>query len=810
MFFDSLRADFVLAWRRLLKNKVTSAAAILSLALGIGACLAAFQLIDALLLRPLPIAAPDRLYSLSRQENGSMTRDSWEYPLFQNMRTAIANQATLIAISEAERIEIVFRSGREIEKAHVQYVSGNMFDTFGLHASSGRILSQKDDMQPGAHPVAVISHDYWSHRFAQDPQIVGRAFSITNNLTGTRVYEIVGVLEAGFTGTEPGKGVDIFLPAMMHWGISYPEWSLFRTFAHLRSNIPVAPVRDRLSAVVHGFDEAKANRVKQALEMNPASAGVSSMQKDYRTPLAALGVLVLLMLLIACATVANLMTAQAAARAREMAVRISIGAGRWRLWQLVLVEAAIIGLSACGIGWCFAQWSAPLVLTGVNPPDNPVRLSLAIDWRVLAFAFTLTFAVTLFLGIAPALRTSAIQPVEALKNGDNPRSRARWMRALIAIQAAFCFVVLFVAGLFVASFDRLHGQSNGFSSERILNIDIVNPANEPSVKWDQIADHLRSLPSIQSVAYADWPLLDGYSFKSNAISMNGGPPTENPAWFMNISPGWLDTMKIPLIAGRDFRSTDLSPGAAIVNEAFVRQFFQHENPLGRWFEGTSGWMRGQKFQIIGLVRDTRYRFLRQSVLPVAYTPFRRTDAKGTMQGGTIVIRTANSNPLTMVPILRNEIPRIHPEFRVSNMRTQQELIDAQTVRERLLATLSRFFGFVALLLAGVGLYGVLNDSVVQRRREIGIRIALGAQPADLAVRVTARVFLMVVLGIATGLALGLISVSFIEQLLYQVRSTELLAIAIPFFTIFGSAILAAFPAVIHAIKIDPAALLRTE
>lgn len=814
LWLDSLRADFVLAWRRLRKSKVTSAAAILSLALGIGACLAAFQLVDALLLRPLPIAAPDRLYALSRQEletSGQSTRrDNWDYPLFREMRAAVESQATLIAISDAERVEITFRSDREMERAHVQYVSGDMFDTFGLHAASGRLLSQKDDLEPGAHPVAVVSHDYWSRRFAQDPQVIGRTFRITNNLTGTRIYQIVGVAGVGFTGTEPGKVVDIFLPAVMHWGMRFPEWSLFRTFVHLQPGISASPVRDHLSAIVGAFNDSKANRVKQALEMEPAPAGVSAMQKNYRTSLAALGVLVVLVLLIACANVANLMTAQAAARTREMALRVSIGAGRWRLGRLVLVEAGIIGLFASAVGWCFAQWSAPLVLARVNPPDNPARLSLAVDWRVLAFAVVLTVCVSLLFGVAAALRASAIRPVEVLKGGDDPHSRARWMRALIALQAAFCFVVLFVAGLFVATFDRLHGQPNGFSSERIVNIDIVNPRNEPSTLWDQVADHLRTMPGIQAVAYADWPLLDGYGFKTDAISVNNRPPSEVPAWFMNVSPGWLDTMKIPFIAGRDFRPADLSPGVAIVNEAFARQFFAHENPLGKWFEGTSGWMRGQEFQIVGLVRDARYRYLRQTVLPVAYTPFRRTDAKGTMQGGTLVVRTSTSNPLAFATILRNEIPRTRPEFRVSNMRTQQELIDSQTIRERLLAMLARFFGGVALLLAGVGLYGVLDYSVLQRRREIGIRMALGAQPRDLAVRVTAHVFSMVLLGALTGPALGLASVRYIEPLLYQVRSTEVPVLVIPSLAILGAAVLAALPAVIHAVEIDPATLLRAE
>jgi predicted permease len=546
------------------------------------------------------------------------------------------------------------------------------------------------------------------------------------------------------------------------------------------------------------------------LEMDPASAGVSELEKDYRAPLAVIGVLVALLLLITCANVANLMTAQAAARSREMAIRVSLGAGRWRLSRLVLIEAAIIGLLASGVGWCFARWSAPRVLARVNPPDNPAHLSLAMDWRVLLFAIALTLSVSWLFGAAPALRASAIRPVEALKGGDDPQSRSRWMRVLIAMQAAFCFAVLLAAVLFVATFDRLHGQSNGFSPDRIVNVDIVNPINEPSTLWDQVADHVRRIPEAQAVAYADWPLLDGWGFKSNAISINGGPPSEVPAWFMNVSPGWLDTMKIPFMAGRDFRRTDLSPGVAIVNETFARQFFAHENPLGKWFEGTSGWMRGQKFQVVGLVRDARYRYLRQAVLPVAYTPFRRTDAKGTMQGGTLVIRTSVSNPLALASTLRSEITRDRPDFRVSNIRTEQELIDSQTVRERLLAMLARFFGAVALLLAGVGLYGFLDYSVLRRRREIGIRMALGAQPRDLAVRVTAGIFSMVLCGCFAGLALSLLTVRYIESLLYQVQSTELPVLIIPALSILGTTVLAALPAVIHAVEIDPATLLRSE
>jgi predicted permease len=801
---DSLRADAVFGWRQLNKKKVTSAAAILSLALAIGACTSAFRLIDALFLRPLPVTQPERLYALSRQGfpgwDGPFSYDGWEYPLFRQMRAAVRSQASLIAISYSQRVDLTY--GSDYEKAHVQYVSGWMFGSFGLRPAVGRLLTENDDLNPGQHPVAVFSHDYWTRRFGQDPKVIGRTFRLGNNL-----YEIAGVAGEGFNGVEPGTVIDIFMPTMMHWGITQPKWALFRTFVSLRQGVAVEPVRDRLRATFRGLHEQKDN---QTLLMEPAAAGLSGMQKNYRLSLIALGVLVGLVLLIACANVANLMAAQAAARAREMALRVSIGAGRRHLVQLVLVESAILAFLAAALGGLFAWWSAPFVVSRINPPDDPARLSLSADWRVLAFGLALTLGVTILFGMAPALRASRISPVSALKGGEDPHSRRRLMHVLIAVQVAFCFLVLFVAGLFVATLDRLSHQPTGFSADRLLNLDIATQRHEPTSLWNQVADRLRNVPGVETVAFADWPLLDGYSFKYTDVSINGAPPGDVSAWFMNVSPGWIDAVKIPFIDGRDFRANDLSPGVAIVNEAFARQYFDGKNPIGKWFEGTSGYMRGQRFQIVGLVRDARYRYLRQPVVPVAYTPFHRMDDKGTMLGGTFVVRTSSPNPLALAAILRREVSRARPEFRVSNIRTQKDLEQLQTVRERLLAMLALFFAVVALLLAGVGLYGVLDYSVFQRRREIGIRMAIGAQAGDIARRVTVEVFSMVVAGALAGLALGMASARYIATLLYQVKPTDVGVLALPSLTILAAALLAALPAVIHAVRIDPVTMLRSE
>jgi predicted permease len=819
-WLDSLRADAVFGWRQLKKKKVTSAAAILSLALAIGACTSAFRLIDALLLRPLPVADPEQLYALSRHgigpEGKQQTVHEWAYPAIRLMRVAVKDSAELIAISDAEPTDLTYRSDQDMEKAYLQYVSGWMFDSFGLRPALGRLLTANDDVTPGAHPYAVISHDYWMRRFGQDRKVIGRTFRIGNTL-----YEIAGVTESPFTGTETGTVTDIFLPTMMNPWVSRSDATWSRAIARLKPGVALEPIRQRLQATSQAFEEERAkaftgmsrqsihNFLNQTLTLQSASAGASGMQTNLRLPLAALGVLVTLVLLIACANVANLMTAQAAARAREMALRVSIGAGRWRLVQLVLVESAWLAFLAAAIGGLFAWWSAPFVVSRINPPDNPARLLLSGDWRVTGFAVALTVGVTFLFGLVPALRASAIQPSSALKGGEDPHSRRRLMHALIAAQVTFCFLVLFVAGLFVTTFDRLSNQSTGFSAERLLTLDTIAARPQPPVFWDQVAEHLRAVPGVETVAVADWALLNGNS-RNNFVSVNGAPPTQVLAYFRYVSPGWIDAMRIPLKDGRDFRANDTSPGAAIVNEAFSKAFFNGENPVGKSFERTAG---GMRYQIVGLVRDARYRNMREPILPVAFVPFQAIDAAGAprpVSEGTFLVRTASSNPLALAATLRREVPRARPGFRVSNIRTQAEINLRHTIRERLLAMLALFFAIVALLLAGVGLYGVLDYSVLQRRREIGIRMAIGAQAADIARRVTVDVLSMVLAGALAGLALGMASVRYIETLLYQVKPTDLGVLALPTLTILTVALLAALPAVIRAVRIDPVAMLRAE
>ncbi len=830
-WLDSLRADAVLGFRRLRHHKVTSATAILSLAVAIGACTSAFRLIDAMLLRPMPVSNPGRLYTAGRQgvDPGGHFRisDSWEYPLFRQMRSAVKDRAELIAASNVTLADITYRSDQEMERAHRQFVSGWIFADFGLKPAIGRLLNESDDLEPGTHPYAVLSYDYWDRRFGRDPNIVGRTFQMEQDL-----YTIVGVCEPPFTGTEPGMQTDIFLPTMMYAGVGHSDWSWFRIFVHVKEGAALDPLHDQLMAIVHAFDSERSksfygftkenlnNFLKQEFVLQPAAGGASYMQEVYRKSLLALGVLVILVLLIACANVANLMTAQAAARAREMALRVSIGAGRLRLIQLVLIEGVWIAFFASAIGALFAWWSAPIVVSHINPPDNPARLALPADFRVLGFSLALAAGVVLLFGLAPALRASSVKPVNALEGGEDPHSRPRLMQVLIAAQVAFCFLVLFISGLFVSTLANLSNQPNGFSAERVIILDTIANSPQPPVYWDQVADHLRDLSGVERVAISAWPLIDGNG-SNGFVAVNGEPPSQTLAYFLSISPGFIDTMKISLINGRDFLPGETAPGvvsaplgATIVNEAFVKTYFNGENPIGRSFGKIGGNVAGQyRFQVVGVVGNARYRNLREPFTPTAYIPFHSTDAGGALRPQrreSFIVRTSGANPLAMASIFRQEVSRAAPEFRVSNIRTQSQINQSNTIRERLLATLALFFAGVALLLAGIGLYGVLHYSVLQRRREIGIRMALGAQAFDIAGRVTAEVFLMVFTGAIVGLALGFASVRYVESLLYNVKSTDISMLAIPSATILAAAVLASLPGIIRAVRVDPVKALRAE
>jgi predicted permease len=651
-----------------------------------------------------------------------------------------------------------------------------------------------------------------------DPKVIGRIFRQGNDL-----YEIVGVGPAGFTGTQPGTMTDIFVPTMMNASaIANSNWGWIRVWVQLRPEASAETVRQQLAAAVkqQRLEKVKAwagtspkvieDYLNAAVELPSAASGASGIEREYRKALLILGALACLLLLIACANVANLMLAQAAARAQEMALRVSIGAGRARLVQLVLMESALMALAATLLGSLFAWWSAPFVVSLLNPPDNPVRLLLPTDWRFLAFELALTSAVVFLFGLVPALRASGVQPIDAMRGGGDQHGR-RLMNGLVLAQVAFCFLIHFVAGLFVTTFDRLSHEPLGFSAERLLAVEVVSKGKPPAAVWAELADRMRSVPGVERVSPSEWALMGGNAW---VIGVRMPGQTTSDGWrvyVLSVAPGWLETMRIPLRSGRDLRSTDNPETTAIVNEAFAQRYFAQESPVGRTFERQANKGKMVQITVAGVVADALYEDPRVGIRPTIYMPFETADGpEGARDRATFMVKTASADPLALAGALRHQVQQTGFGLRVSSIDTQQQIVDDCTTRERLLALLSRFFAGVALLLAGVGLYGVLNYSVLQRRREIGIRMALGAQPAHVAWKVTAEVLAMLVLGSGVGLAAGIGSERYLETLLYSVNVTDWAIIATPVATLLVAAVLAALPPLWNAIRVDPARVLRAE
>lgn len=820
----ALPSDAVYALRRLGQAKVTSAAAILSLGIALGACTSSYRLLDALLLRPLPVSHPERLYtvafgSASLLDAQFMTYDSNSYPAFLQMKEAVKDRARMMAVSYAAPSDLTYRTDAEMEKAFIQYVSGDMFSVLGLRPAQGRLFAPDDDASPGARPVAVISYDYWTSRFGRDPGVIGRTFRL-----GDALFQIVGVAPAGFAGTETGLPVDIFLPMMMKTRSTLQSWNNFwlRALVELDPGVTPAPVRAQLRVTYRTIETQRAQSVtltpaqrrvlfSDTLLLQPAGSGRSNLQRDFRSSLYVLAILVALVLLVASANLANLMNARCVQRAREMGIRRSLGASGARLMQLVLIESAWIAAAATLVGVLFSNWAAPTVAGWINQPGSPVRLSLPLDYRIWAFALSLALLVTLLFGLPPALRMLHSRTSLGSSNATEPRRLL--MQAWVMAQVAFCVVALLLAGMLVRSFDQLSRQPLGYHPVGILNLESVARPAQPAVYWGQVADHLRFMPGVASVAIASWPLMNGESANS-AIAVRG-VPTEVFADRYGVSPGWFQTMGIPLLQGRDFHPAEATPGPAIVNQAFARQYFDELDPLGQTFDVLDGRGGDTALQVVGVVADARYRDdVRLPIRPTFYLPFGSTAGSAAPQPltrGTFVIRcAAGVAPRMLTSTLRAEVTRARPELRVSNVLAQTDIVASKTIRQRVLAQLAFFFGGVVMLLAAVGLYGVLEYFVRQRRRELGIRIALGARSGHIAHQVISVTFIMVGLGGASGIGAGIACARYFATLFYGVRPTNFGVLTLPLLLMGVIALIAALPAVWRALAIDPAAMLRAE
>jgi predicted permease len=821
MRLESIVRDIAFGLRVCRGSKAVTAAAVVSLSLAIGACTAAFSLIDALLLRPLPVDDPSSLIYVAVRAPGE-TRDglSFNYPLFREMRDAGRPYVRLFAMSDQSRRDATFDDGAEPDRVYGQWISGDALPLLGVKPALGRVLAAADDVNPGQHPVAVLSHDFWTRRFRRNPDVLGRWVTIRE-----KPLQIVGVAEQGFTGVEPGIMTDLWAPAMM-WddrAISDPDTRWFRMWGRVQSGVAPEQAHAVLQAVFTRFRREQAalrpeesrERLEQyvntRVHLRSAAMGPSAMREEFGRALLVLACIACLVLLITCANVASLLVARATSREREMALRISIGAGRGRLIQQVLIENGLLSLAACATGALLAIVSAPRIVSMLSTSRTVVRLDTPLNWRLLVFLAVSGSVVTLLFGLIPALRVSATSPNDALKGrGGKQTARMGVFRPLLVAQVAFSFVVLFVGWLCLVSFAKLARTDLGFDDSNLALVRVEEkglPQNggRHAGAWQHLLRNLGQTPGIQSVSLSRWGLFEG-SGRNKSVRIPGRAVDGYMPWYLPVSPGFLSTMRIPLLAGRDLDWRDAQPdlpSAVVVNQSFARRYFPGESPLGKRFYRVDGGAALAAQEIVGVAADAKYTNIREAAPPTVYDPYRP-------EGAAVIQVRTRLDTAALTAMVRRELARIDPALQLTGITLQSTLIDNTLVRDRALALLSAFFSTVALGLVMVGLSGVLSFSVARRTREIGIRLALGARPRRVIGLVLSEVGAMTIVGLALGAAGAAFAARALTVPLFDVQPSSISSVAVPLFCLLFACALAALAPAWRATRIAPTTALRAE
>ena len=822
LLFEALLQDVRYAFRTMRQNRVFTAVAILSLALGIGANTAIFSLVDAVLLKSLPVDNPGQLVQVTFGGEEQFTNPLWE---------ALRDQQDIFSgVFATSNSGFNLSSGGEAHTALGFLASGDYFRTLGIQPVLGRLIEPADDNR-GCAPVAVLSYAFWQSHYAGDGGVVGRKI-----LLDSHPFEIIGVAPPGFHGVFVGQGFDVAAPicveAIRHGTDSMLDhrsaWWL-SVIGRPKPGVNPAQLAARLKALSPSvaqattpqkWSTAEQQRYNQRLlASRPAASGLTFLREVYGNALLILMVIVAIVLLVACANIANLLLARAAVRQKEIAVRLAIGAARVRLIRQLLTESLLLSLLGAALGMVFANWGSALLVRYLSTHDTQVFLDVDLNLRILGFSAAVAVATGVLFGIAPAWRATRVPLNAAMKENarglTGGRARLGLGKSLVAVQVALSFVLLVGAGLLSATFWKLTTQDPGFDRHNVLlvNADFQNARyakEQLPDACDRIVAALRALPGVQAASYSMITPIAG-SFWNEDIRVDGFTPksSDDALLFMNgVSPQYFQTTGTPLLAGRDFNAHDSkkAPPVSIINETAVRRFFHGANPIGKAYriEASDG-KPGPFVEIIGVVKDAKYGEMREAIKPTGYVPLVQREY---FNANNFELRTNGPASALIAPVktIFESINRnIYLDF--TTLATQ---VDESLNRERLLATLSGFFGGLALLLAALGLYSVMSYTIARRRNEIGIRMALGAQQKAIQWMVLREVLILVGIGLAIGFAAASAATRLIASLLYGLQPSDPATFTLAGVTLLAVAALAAYLPARKAAKLDPMTTLREE
>jgi predicted permease len=832
----NLIQDIRYALRMLRKSPAFTTVAVLTLALGIGANTAIFSLVNAVLLKMLPVKDPARLVvvgdplEVHSRSLGDPRVDLFSYPLYKELNAGSQVFDGMLASGEAHRLRVIAgRDAGEIAgNATGVLVSGNYFSVLRVNALYGRVLSPDDDNAPNAHPVMVVSYGFWKDKLGQDPTAVGRIVHV-----GNYPFTIIGVTPPGFYGDTVGDSQDFWVPVTMQeqivtgrkWLDSYNA-SWLHLIARLKSGASVEQARANVNVVLQQLlngplgsklNKSDLDNLKQAkIQVTEGGGGFSTLRGDFREPLLLLMLIVGLVLVIASVNVANLMLARASARQKEMAVRLAIGATSARIVRQVLTESIFLSFSGGVLGLLVAQWGTKSLLH-LSKND---QLEASPDLRVFLFAAGVCLLTGILFGLIPALRSRQVAVAPTLKSGaqsgDSTSSAWNWGKSLVTAQVAVSLLVLFAAGLLVRSLSNIRNVDLGYNREHLLLVStdpLAAGYNRLQISsfGNEAAGRLAHLPGVEAVSYSKNGLFSG-SESANTIKVPGYVAKNDAdldTAFDEVGPGYFSAVGIPLLLGRDvgLQDTDAAPKVAVINESMAKFYFGSGNPIGRKFTIDDPDVQGQEMEIVGVARDARDHELKGEVRRRFYVP--AVQSRRTVPGIIFEIRTVG-NPAAAAEAARKEIKSMAENVPIYDVRTLNSLTERSIEDEILIARLSSFFAGLALLLASIGLYGILSYSVAGRTREIGVRIALGAQRGNVLGMVLQEAGKLVLWGVIFGVPAALLAGRLCATMLYGLKSTDPISMLLVIGLLLAVALLASYIPARRATRVDPMVALRVE